>query len=180
VHASQLRSAVRAFSLLRSRHHPTHQPIPPPSEGRSCTPLDKARPHGCGNASPLLLSISTATVSCLRTAVSERILALLPPDDFGREWSGRPHDQVLWRVQMRAGAVAARSSAMGRPGSLAAGPGCRRRRHHPAKEFGPRARHQVRLEVAFREATWPMGGASCRFWNVPSRAGCPPPAGRAP
>ena len=40
---------VRAFSPRRSRHH--HNPAihPAPSEGRSCTPLDKARPHGCGN-----------------------------------------------------------------------------------------------------------------------------------
>ena len=42
----------------------------------------------------------------------------------------------------RWGRVAARSSAMGRPGSSAARSSCRRRRHHPAGEFGrlPRSR----------------------------------------
>jgi len=46
---------------------------------------------------------------------------------------GSPGGQ--WR---RWGSDAARSSAMGRPGSSAAGSGGRRRRHYPAGEFGRR------------------------------------------
>jgi transposase len=46
VHASQLRNPVRAFSLLRSRHH--HNPVihPAPSQGRSRTPLTRPDPMG--------------------------------------------------------------------------------------------------------------------------------------
>jgi hypothetical protein len=49
VHASQLRTPVRAFSPDDPPHHrlANHQASP---AGRSLHALDKARPHGCRNA----------------------------------------------------------------------------------------------------------------------------------
>ena len=54
MHASQLRNAVRAFSSTIRRDPRALQPSNPgPDRGpHPSTPLDKARPHGCGKGGP--------------------------------------------------------------------------------------------------------------------------------
>jgi hypothetical protein len=100
VHASQLRDAVRALLPLRSRPPPPQasQPTALP-EGRSLHTLDRARPHGCRNARRWSSFKGGCFREGLRTAVLERIPALLSSDDCGSSVEREAQGQVLWRVQ---------------------------------------------------------------------------------
>src|SRR5829696_9288981 len=85
-------SLVRQSPLLRGRF--SFQ-----DEAAGSSPARPTIPRlTCANTRLLVPSTAATAVRLLRTAVSERIPALLSSDDFGSRVEREAHGQVLWRV----------------------------------------------------------------------------------